>query len=188
MMWPRRHMLRACLRRKRRNLIKARRSFVAGDKTRSRCSCHRCQPPDLCFCDPFRVSGSYFTRPGVRIVMERHGDITAHPSFPIHSADNSVSWWRYLYHDVGVLAVLQQAEVGVDVELGLFGVGVGQDHLTLPQGLHQGLVPLCPLVRQQTPLKKGRRSWRSLVTAPARNNVPKAVRRQDFMQDCCICK
>lgn len=85
-MWPWHHMLRACLRRKRRNLIKASRSFVAGDKSRSCCSCQRCQPPDLCFRHPFRLFGSYFTKPCVRNVKERHGDITSHPSSPIHAA------------------------------------------------------------------------------------------------------
>lgn len=91
---------------------------------------------------------------------ERHGDITPHPHPHRHTAAPSLTLkvvaalWHYLYHDVDVLGVLQQAEVGVDVEPVILGVGVGQDHLALPQGLQEGLVPLHPLIRQQLPLKE----------------------------------
>lgn len=61
---------------------------------------------------------------------------------------------RYLYHDVHVLAVLQQTQVGVQVEPVVPGVGVGQDHFALPQRLEEELPPERSLLCQQLPLKQ----------------------------------
>lgn len=60
----------------------------------------------------------------------------------------------YLYHDVHILSILQQTEVGIKVKLVVFDVGLSQDHLALPQGLEEDLLPLYPLLRQQLPLKR----------------------------------
>lgn len=75
-MWPRHHMLRACLRRKRSYLIKARRSFVAGDKARCLRSCHRCQPPDLCFCASLQTLWVIFHKAGCQ-ARGRSGAVTS---------------------------------------------------------------------------------------------------------------
>lgn len=64
----------------------------------------------------------------------------------------------YLYHDVDILLVLQQTEVGKNVRLGVLGVGVSHGHLALPQGLKQDFLPLSPLFRQQLPLE-GQCNW-----------------------------
>lgn len=117
---------------------------------------------------------------------ERRGDITPHPHPHRHTASPSLTLevvaalWHYLYHDVDVLGVLQQAEVGVDVEPVILGVGVGQDHLALPQGLQEGLVPLRPLIRQQLPLKERTTQLEvtRVVTVPTA--VSKTVMRKDF--------
>lgn len=66
----------------------------------------------------------------------------------------------YLYHDVNILAILQQAKIGIKVKPVVLGVGVSQDHLALPQGLEENILPMCPLIRQQLPLK-GQNNWRS---------------------------
>lgn len=59
----------------------------------------------------------------------------------------------YLYHDVDVLAILQQTHIGIEVEPVVLGAGVSQAHLTVPEGLKEDLLPMCPLSRQQLPLK-----------------------------------
>lgn len=59
----------------------------------------------------------------------------------------------YLYHDVDILAILQQTKIGIEVKPVLLFAGVSQDHLAVPQGLQEDLLPLCPLIRQQLPLK-----------------------------------
>lgn len=41
----------------------------------------------------------------------------------------------YLYHDVNVLAILQQTQIGIEVEPVVLGAGVSQDHLTVSKGL-----------------------------------------------------
>lgn len=60
----------------------------------------------------------------------------------------------YLNHDVNILVILQQTEIGIKVKLVVPDVGVSQDHLALPEGLEEDLLPLCPLIRQQLPLKR----------------------------------
>lgn len=82
----------------------------------------------------------------------------------------SVVWERssglglnfYLYHDVNVLPILQQTQVGIEVEPVVLDAGVSQDHLTLPKGLEEDLLPLRPLLCQQLPLK-GRHNQRSSI-------------------------
>lgn len=71
----------------------------------------------------------------------------------------------YLYHDVNILAILQQTQIGIEVKPVVLGVGAGvcQDHLALPQGLEEDFLPLCPLIRQQLSLK-GQHNWRSSVS------------------------
>lgn len=59
----------------------------------------------------------------------------------------------YLYHDVNVLAILQQTQIRIEVELIFLGAGVIQHHLTVSKGLKEDLLPLCLLVCQQLPLK-----------------------------------
>ena len=66
----------------------------------------------------------------------------------------------YLYHDVNILSILQQTEVGIKVNPVIPDVGFSQDHLTLPPDLEEGLLPLCLLIRQQLPLK-GQHDWKS---------------------------
>lgn len=66
----------------------------------------------------------------------------------------------YLYHDVDVLAILQQTQIRIEVEPVVLGAGVSQDHLTVPEGLKEDLLPMCSLIRQQLPLK-GRHNERS---------------------------
>lgn len=68
----------------------------------------------------------------------------------------------YLYHDVNVLAILQQTQIGIEVEPVVLGAGVSQDHLTVSKGLEEDLLPLCPLICQQLPLK-GRDNQRSTI-------------------------
>jgi len=63
---------------------------------------------------------------------------------------------HYLYHNVNILPILQQAEIGIKVKLVVLGAGVGQDHFALPQGLEEDLLPLCPMLSQQLPLKDNR--------------------------------
>jgi len=59
---------------------------------------------------------------------------------------------RYLYHDVHVLAVVQQTEVGVEVQPVVPLSGVGHGPLPLLQGLQEGLPPLGAQVFQEPPL------------------------------------
>lgn len=111
---------------------------------------------------------------------ERRGDITPHPHPHRHTVAPSLTLevaaalGHYLYHDVDILGVLQQAEVGVDVEPVLLGVGVGQDHLALPQGLQESLVPLRPLIRQQLSLKERTTQLEvsHVVTVPTASRKP----------------
>lgn len=60
----------------------------------------------------------------------------------------------YLHHDVNILPVLQQTEVGIKVKPVVIDVGFSQDHLALPQGLEEDLLPLSTLLCQQLPLKR----------------------------------
>lgn len=65
----------------------------------------------------------------------------------------------YLYHDVNVLSILQQTQIRIEVGPVVLGAGVSQDHLTVPKGLKEDLLPMYPMIRQQLPLK-GRNDWR----------------------------
>lgn len=115
---------------------------------------------------------------------ERRGDITPRPHPSLTPQGAVAESPRYLYHDVDVLGVLQQAEVGVDVEPGLIGVGVGHVHLALPQGLQEGLVPLRLLVRQQRPLKERTTPLEvtrvAAVPTASRKACPKRPRERTF--------
>ena len=58
----------------------------------------------------------------------------------------------YLYHNVHVFAVVQQTEVGVEVEPVVSAFGAGQEQPPLLQGQKEGLPPLGPQLFQERPL------------------------------------
>jgi len=120
----------------------------------------------------FFQMGSVTLNTRKKIKRERSGDFTTHlfcdiggqlSRRPSHLCDSNTqksllrprlpAGLYYLYHDVDILYIPQHTEVGIKVKPVVLAVGVRQDHLTLPQGLEEDLLPLRPLIHQQLPLE-----------------------------------